>query len=95
VTFSPQVKFRYDITKKIAGGLEYCAGNGSLKGFDALGQQQQQFFPAIGVDFGPQVGVRDRSQHRGDTLDRPSHREMHTGRRFSRRRATVAKMRPE
>ena len=54
VTFSPNAKFSYDFTKKIAGGLEYYAAYGSLAGFDALKDQQQQFFPNIDVDFGPQ-----------------------------------------
>jgi hypothetical protein len=54
VTFSPAAKFSYDFTKKIAGGLEYYAAYGSLAGFDALRNQQQQFFPTIDVDFGPQ-----------------------------------------
>lgn len=53
VTFSPNFKFSYDLTKKIAGGLEYYAAYGSLSGFDPLRQQQQQFFPAIDVDFNP------------------------------------------
>ena len=53
VTFSPNAKFSYDFTKKIAGGLEYYAAYGSLAGFDALKDQQQQFFPIIDVDFGP------------------------------------------
>jgi len=54
VTFSPNAKVSYDFTKKIAGGLEYYAAYGSLAGFDALRDQQQQFFPNIDVDFGPQ-----------------------------------------
>jgi hypothetical protein len=54
VTFSPNAKFSYDFTKKVAGGLEYYAAYGSLAGFDALRDQQQQFFPAIDVDLGPQ-----------------------------------------
>jgi|HubBroStandDraft_6_1064221.scaffolds.fasta_scaffold08764_4 hypothetical protein len=54
VTFSPNAKFSYDFTKKIAGGLEYYAAYGSLSGFDPLKNQQQQFFPAIDVDFAPQ-----------------------------------------
>jgi hypothetical protein len=54
VTFSPNAKFSYDFTKKIAGGLEYYAAYGSLDGFDALRNQQQQFFPAIDIDFSPQ-----------------------------------------
>ncbi|MGA8763813.1 MAG: hypothetical protein WB562_13190 [Candidatus Sulfotelmatobacter sp.] len=54
VEFSPNVKVSYDFTKKIAGGLEYYAAYGPLTGFDALKDQQQQFFPSIDVDFGPQ-----------------------------------------
>ncbi len=54
VTFSPNAKFSYDFTKKIAGGLEYYAAYGSLSGFDALRDQQQQFFPAIDLDVSPQ-----------------------------------------
>jgi hypothetical protein len=54
VAFSPNVKVSYDFTKKIAGGLEYYAAYGSLSGFDALRDQQQQFFPSIDIDFAPQ-----------------------------------------
>ena len=54
VVFSPNAKFSYDFTKKIAGGLEYYASYGSITGFDPLRDQQQQFFPAIDIDFAPQ-----------------------------------------
>jgi len=54
VTFSPNAKFSYDFTRRIAGGLEYYASYGSLTGFDELKDQQQQFFPTIDIDFGPQ-----------------------------------------
>jgi len=54
VEFSPNIKVSYDFTKKIAGGLEYYGTYGPLSGFDALRDQQQQFFPTIDVDFGPQ-----------------------------------------
>jgi len=54
VVFSPNVKVSYDFTKKIAGGLEYYGSSGSITGFDPLKDQQQQFFPTIDVDFGPQ-----------------------------------------
>lgn len=54
VGFSPNVKFSYDFTKKIAGGLEYYAAYGPLTGFDALRDQQQQFFPSIDIDFAPE-----------------------------------------
>ena len=54
VEFSPNAKVSYDLTKKIAGGLEYYATYGPLTGFLPLPEQQQQFFPAIDVDFAPQ-----------------------------------------
>jgi hypothetical protein len=54
VEFSPNAKVSYDFTKRIAGGLEYYASYGPLTGFDPLHEQQQQFFPSVDVDFGPQ-----------------------------------------
>lgn len=54
VVFSPNVKFSYNFTKKIAGGLEYYGSVGPITGFSPLRDQQQQFFPTIDVDFGPQ-----------------------------------------
>jgi len=71
VVFSPNAKVSYDLTKKIAGGLEYYASYGPITGFDPLQDQQQQFFPAIDVDFGPDwefnfgvgVGVTRSTDH--------------------------------
>jgi len=54
VEFSPNAKVSFDFTKRIAGGLEYYGAYGSLSGFDPLRDEQQQFIPAIDVDFGPQ-----------------------------------------
>ena len=54
VEFSPAAKFSYDITKRIAGGLEYYGSTGPVTGFDPLRDQQQQFIPSIDVDFGKQ-----------------------------------------
>lgn len=54
LVFSPNAKFSYDITKKIAAGLEYYGSMGSITGFVPLSQQQQQFFPAIDLDVAPQ-----------------------------------------
>jgi len=53
VVFSPNAKFSYDITKRIAGGLEYYASYGPITDFSPLRNQQRQFFPAIDVDLGP------------------------------------------
>lgn len=71
VEFSPNAKFSFDVTKKIAAGLEYYASYGSLAGFDPLRDQQQQFFPAVDVDFAPEwefnfgvgVGVTHSTDH--------------------------------
>ena len=51
--FSPNAKFSYDVTKRVAAGMEYYGGWGPLTGFDPLRDQIQQFLPAIDVDFGP------------------------------------------
>jgi hypothetical protein len=54
VEFSPNAKVSFDFTKRVAGGLEYYGSYGPLTGFDPLREQQQQFFPTIDIDFGPQ-----------------------------------------
>ena len=50
--FSPNVKFSYDVIKKVALGMEYYGSYGPVTGFDPLRDQQQQFLPAVDVDFG-------------------------------------------
>jgi hypothetical protein len=54
VVFSPNFKFSYDFTSKVAGGLEYYGSVGPVTGFDALSQQQHQVFPAIDLNIAPQ-----------------------------------------
>lgn len=54
VEFSPNAKVSLDLTRHIAGGLEYYAAYGPLTGFDPLADQSQQFFPSIDLDLGPQ-----------------------------------------
>lgn len=69
--FSPNVKFSFDVTKKVAFGLEYYGAYGPITGFDPLRDQQQQFLPAIDVDFGKNwefnfgvgVGVTQATDH--------------------------------
>ncbi len=51
--FAPAAKVSYDITRKIAGGLEYYADYGSLRDIASLHDQQQQFFPAIDLNVSP------------------------------------------
>jgi hypothetical protein len=71
LVFSPNFKFSYDFTKKIAGGLEYYGSLGPVTGFDAVSQQQQQILPAIDlnlspkweVNFGLGVGVTRATDH--------------------------------
>ncbi len=53
VVFSPNAKISYDFTKRISGGLEYYASYGPITGFDPLRDQQQQFFPTIDLNLGP------------------------------------------
>ena len=71
VSFSPNGKFAYSITKKIQAGLEYYGALGPITGFDPFRDQQQQILPALDVDFGPNwefnfgvgVGVTHSTDH--------------------------------
>ncbi len=53
VGFSPNAKISFDFNKYVSGGLEYYASYGSLRGFDSLHNQQQQFFPAVDLNVSP------------------------------------------
>ncbi len=53
VGFSPSVKLAYSVTRKFSAGFEYYGSVGPVTGFDPLYEQQQQFFPTIDYDFGP------------------------------------------
>jgi hypothetical protein len=53
IDFSPAVKISYDITKKIAGGIEYYADYGNITNIASLHDQQQQIFPAIDLNVSP------------------------------------------
>jgi hypothetical protein len=71
VVFSPNFKFSYDFTKKVAGGLEYYGAVGPVTGFLALSEQQHQIFPTIDlnlspkweINFGLGVGVTRATDH--------------------------------
>jgi hypothetical protein len=54
VVFSPNFKFSYNFTPKIAGGLEYYGSVGPITSFLPISQQQQQIFPAIDLNIAPQ-----------------------------------------
>jgi hypothetical protein len=53
VTFAPNAKVSYDVTKKVALGVEYYGALGSITGFDPLRDQQQAIFPAIDLNLSP------------------------------------------
>jgi hypothetical protein len=71
VGFSPSAKISFDFNKYISGGLEYYADYGSLRGFESLPNQQQQFFPAVDlnvspnweINFGVGVGTTASTDH--------------------------------
>jgi len=52
--FSPNFKVSYDLTRKIAAGIEYYGALGPVSGFDPLRDQQQQIFPTIDLNLAPQ-----------------------------------------
>jgi hypothetical protein len=54
VAFSPNLKFSYDFTPKIAAGLEYYGSVGPVTGFDVVAQQQHEISPAIDFNIAPQ-----------------------------------------
>jgi len=53
VTFAPNVKVSYDITKRVTFGFEYYGALGSITGFDPLHDQEQAIFPALDLNLGP------------------------------------------
>jgi hypothetical protein len=50
--FSPDFKWSYDVTKRIALGTEYYGSYGPVSGFDAVRDQFHQIIPAADIDFG-------------------------------------------
>jgi hypothetical protein len=69
--FSPNVKFSYDFTKKITGGLEYYGSVGPATDFDPIHLQEHQIYPAIDlnlspkweINFGVGVGLTGSTDH--------------------------------
>lgn len=53
VEFSPNFKIGYDVTKKVNAGFEYYGALGPVRGFDPVGEEQQQLIPCIDLDLGP------------------------------------------
>jgi hypothetical protein len=69
--FSPNAKVSYELLKKVTLGLEYYGAMGPITGFDPLRDQEQQFLPAVDIDFGPHwefnfgvgIGVTQATDH--------------------------------
>ena len=55
--FAPNFKLSYDVTRKVAAGIEYYGSLGSITGFDPLRDQQHAIFPTIDLDLAPQWEV--------------------------------------
>jgi outer membrane putative beta-barrel porin/alpha-amylase len=51
--FLPAAKVSYNVTPKVAIGLEYYGALGSVTHFDRAHEQQHQLFPVIDLDLGP------------------------------------------
>ncbi len=54
VEFAPNVQATFDVTPKVQAAIEYYGSYGSLGQFDPLSDTQQQIFPAVNIDFGPE-----------------------------------------
>lgn len=53
LTFSPNVKAGYDITKKVNAGIEYYGYFGDVRNVAIAREQQQQFFAATDLNVSP------------------------------------------
>jgi hypothetical protein len=51
--FSPAAKISYDLTPKVAAGIEYYGALGPIHRFDRPKDQQQQLFPVVDLNLGP------------------------------------------
>jgi hypothetical protein len=69
--FSPNVKFAYNVDKKVAVGLEYYGAYGPAVSWDKVRDTQQMILPAVDLDFGKNwefnfgvgVGVTQATDH--------------------------------
>jgi hypothetical protein len=50
--FSPAFKGSYDITRRVAVGIEYYSSLGPIRAFDPVGEQQHTLFSAVDVNLG-------------------------------------------
>jgi Putative MetA-pathway of phenol degradation len=71
VSFSPNFKVGYDVTRRINMGLEYYGSLGPVTGFDPFRDQEQQIVPALDLNLGANwefnagvgVGVTHSTDH--------------------------------
>jgi hypothetical protein len=69
--FEPQMKFAYDLLKRVTFGIEYYGAYGPLRHWDPLREQEHAFIPALDLDFGDRwefnfgvgVGVTQATDH--------------------------------
>lgn len=51
--FAPNVKVSWDVTRKVAGGIEYYGDYGDIRHIVPMHDQQQMFFPALDLNVSP------------------------------------------
>jgi len=51
--FAPSAKISFDLTKKVALGVEYYSSLGAIGHFDSWKEQQHQLFPALDLNLSP------------------------------------------
>ena len=51
--FAPSAKISFDVTKKVALGVEYYSSLGAIGHFDSWKEQQHQLFPALDLNLSP------------------------------------------
>jgi hypothetical protein len=52
--FAPALNVKFDVTPKIAAGIEYDGGLGPLSHFDPRGDQAHQIFPSVDLNPSPE-----------------------------------------
>ena len=52
--FAPNAQVTFAVTPKVTGALEYYGSFGPLRRFDPLSETEQQIFPAVNLDLGPE-----------------------------------------
>jgi len=71
VTFEPNAKASFDVTKRVTLGIEYYGDLGPIAGFDPLREQVQAIFPSLDLNLGPNwefniapgIGVTGATDH--------------------------------